>query len=307
LFGYNRLRPVSLYDRDYLGQQSVSIRRKVLEHVSAHISTDDVKQIILVTSPRLLGYVFNPASFYFCLSPSGRLLAAVTEVNNTFGEKHVYVLSDNLQEKGAFPARFQADKVFHVSPFNNMEGTYRFTFADIREKLDICIDLHRQGEHILRARLQGDPLPLTPFNHMKTVLRHPIWPHLTISRIYREAFKLFFIRKLDFFSKPVPRSPMTIGRLPPTTIQRYCMNLIFDHLAQSTRGRLRITLPDGSHVEFGEQDFQHHAHMTINDYRFFRGWCWARISAWVRPSCSMNGIPTIFPRFSAFLSVTANQ
>jgi cyclopropane-fatty-acyl-phospholipid synthase len=133
LFGYNRLRPVSLYDRDYLGQQSVSIRRKVLEHVSAHISTDDVKQIILVTSPRLLGYVFNPASFYFCLSPSGRLLAAVTEVNNTFGEKHVYVLSDNLQEKGAFPARFQADKVFHVSPFNNMEGTYRFTFADIRK------------------------------------------------------------------------------------------------------------------------------------------------------------------------------
>jgi cyclopropane-fatty-acyl-phospholipid synthase len=112
LFGYNRLRPVSLYDRDYLGQQSVSIRRKVLEHVSAHISTDDVKQIILVTSPRLLGYVFNPASFYFCLSPSGRLLAAVTEVNNTFGEKHVYVLSDNLQANGAFPARFQADKAF---------------------------------------------------------------------------------------------------------------------------------------------------------------------------------------------------
>ncbi|MFO7714129.1 DUF1365 family protein [Desulfosarcina sp.] len=269
LFGYNRLRPVSVYDRDYLGRQSLSIRRKVLEHVSAHVSTDDVDRIVLVTSPRLLGYVFNPASFYFCFSRSGRLLAALTEVNNTFGEKHVYVLSDNLQEKGAFPARFQADKVFHVSPFNNMEGTYRFTFADIREKLDICIDLHRQGEHILRARLQGDPLPLTPFNHMKTVLRHPIWPHLTISRIYREAFKLFFIRKLDFFSKPVPRSPMTIGRLPPTAIQRYCMKLILDHLAQATRGRLRITLPDGSHVEFGEQDRQHQAHMTINDYRFF--------------------------------------
>jgi cyclopropane-fatty-acyl-phospholipid synthase len=186
-------------------------------------------------------------------------------------------------------------------------GTYQFTFADIREKLDICIDLHRKGEHILRAHLQGDPLPLTPFNHLKTVLRHPIWPHLTISRIYREAFKLFFIRKLDFFSKPVPRSPMTIGRLPPTTIQRYCMNLIFDHLAQSTRGRLRITLPDGSHVEFGEQDFQHHAHMTINDYRFF-----SRVALG-----SDIGLGESFmfdewdtddiPRFSAFLSVIANQ
>ena len=173
LFGYNRLRPVSVYDRDYLGRQPVSIRRKVLEHISALISADDVDRIILVTSPRLLGYVFNPASFYFCFSHSGRLLAALTEVNNTFGEKHVYALSDNQQENGEFPARFQADKAFHVSPFNNMEGTYQFTFADIREKLDICIDLHRRGEHILRARLQGDPLPLTPFNHMKTVLRHP--------------------------------------------------------------------------------------------------------------------------------------
>ena len=97
LFGYNRLRPVSVYDRDYLGRQSVSIRRKVLELVSAHISVDDVDRIILVTSPRLLGYVFNPASFYFCFSHSGRLLAALTEVNNTFGEKHVYVLSTQLQ------------------------------------------------------------------------------------------------------------------------------------------------------------------------------------------------------------------
>ena len=88
---------------------------------------------------------------------SGRLLAAVTEVNNTFGEKHVYVLSDNLQANGDFPACFQAEKAFHVSPFNNMDGTYRFTFADIREQLDICIDLHRKGEHILRARPAGRP------------------------------------------------------------------------------------------------------------------------------------------------------
>ena len=80
---------------------------------------------------------------------------------------------------------------------------------------------------------------------------------------------MFFIRRLDFFSKPVPRSPMTIGRLPPTTIQRYCMKLILDHLAKADQGRLRVTLPDGSTVDFGQQDHQGRAHMTINDYRFF--------------------------------------
>ena len=112
LFGYNRLRPVSFYDRDYLGRISVSIRRKVLEHVSAYIPPEGVERIILVTSPRWLGYVFNPASFYFCFSHDGRLLAAVTEVNNTFGEKHVYVLSDNLQANGDFRHVFKRKKPF---------------------------------------------------------------------------------------------------------------------------------------------------------------------------------------------------
>jgi cyclopropane-fatty-acyl-phospholipid synthase len=269
LFGYNRLRPVSLYDRDYLDRKPASIRRKVLAHVSPQISADDVDQIMLVTSPRWLGYVFNPVSFFFCFSEDGRLLAVLTEVNNTFGEKHLYVLSDNRQANGGFPARFQAAKAFHVSPFNNVDGTYQFTFADIRKELNICIDLHRDGEHILRAQLMGTPFPLTPLNQFKTLLRHPVRPHLTMSRIYSEAFKLRFRRKLDFFRKPVPRSPMTIGRQPPTTIQRYCMKMILDLLGRAESGRLQVTLPDGSMVAFGPRDDIGQTHMKINDYRFF--------------------------------------
>lgn len=269
LFGHNRLRPVSLYDRDYLDRKTVSLRSKVLAQVSSHMQADDVRQVIVVTSPRWLGHVFNPASFFYCYDSEGRLLAVVTEVNNTFGEKHVYVLSANLQTKGGFPARFQADKAFHVSPFNNMDGTYTFTFADIRKDLDICIDLHRKGDHILKARLRGTPSPLTPFNQLKTLLRHPARPHLTMSRIYREAYKLRFKRKLDFFSKPVPRSPMTIGRRPPTTIQRHCMKLILDHLGRAQSGRLQLTLPDGSSFNIGQQDDTAQSQIKINDYRFF--------------------------------------
>jgi len=269
LFGHNRLRPVSLYDRDYLDRQPTSLRRKVLAQLSPQIPAEDVRQILVVTSPRWLGYVFNPASFFFCYSIDGRLLAVVTEVNNTFGEKHIYPLSANRQKNGGFPARFQADKAFHVSPFNDMDGTYQFAFADIRKELDICIDLHRRGAHILRARLQGTPLPLTPLNQLNTLLRHPARPHLTMARIYHEAFKLRFRRKLDFFSKPVPRSPMTIGRRPPTTVQRHCMKMIFKHLAGAQRGRLQVTLPDGAGLAFGPSDDPGHPRLTINDYRFF--------------------------------------
>ena len=269
LFGTNRHRPVALHDRDHLDRRTGDIRRKLLDRLAGHVAVEAIDQIIMVTSPRLLGYIFNPVSFYYCFSARGGLLAAVAEVNNTFGEKHVYVLPASNGNANGFPARFQVDKAFHVSPFNSMGGTYQFTLADIRRELDICIDLHSDGHHILRAQLQGQPRALTAGSHLMTLLRHPFMPHLTIPRIYREAFKLRFQRKLGYHDKPVPLSPMTIRRLPATPFQRRCMQLTLAHLARATRGLLQVTLPDGTQQAFGRSDKARPARMQINDYRFF--------------------------------------
>jgi cyclopropane-fatty-acyl-phospholipid synthase len=269
LFGYNRSRPVALHDRDYLAEQPGTIRHKLMDTLTPHIPTDKVNQVYMVTSPRLLGHVFNPVSFYYCFDDRQRLIAAVAEVNNTFGEKHVYVLPGSGGGDNGFPARYQADKAFHVSPFNTMGGTYAFRFGDIRRELDVQIDLHRDGEHIMRARLQGQPRPLTSFNHLKTLLRHPIRPHLTIPRIYWEAYKLHFRRRLTYHDKPVPRSAMTVRRLPPTTFQRYSMKLMLNYLSGAHDGWLRIHLPDGSRRDFGSCNDSDPVHMHIHDYRFF--------------------------------------
>ncbi len=269
LFGYNRARPAALHDRDYLAQQPGSIRRKLMAVIAPHLPVDKVARVVMVTSPRLLGYVFNPVSFYYCFDSRERLLAAVAEVNNTFGEKHVYVLPGPGGSEAGFPARYQAEKAFHVSPFNTMGGTYAFRFGDIRRELDIQIDLHRDGEQILRARLQGVPRPLTAVNHLKTLLRHPFRPHLTIPRIYWEAYKLHFRRRVTYHDKPVPHSDMTIRRLPPTPMQRYCMKLLLDHLSGADRGWLRLRLPDGSARDFGRRDDSQPVDLTVNDYRFF--------------------------------------
>ena len=269
LFGYNRARPAALHDRDYLAQQSGSIRQKLLETLKPHLPVDDVARIVMVTSPRLLGYAFNPVSFYYCFDIRERLLAAVAEVNNTFGEKHVYVLPGSGGSETGFPARYEADKAFHVSPFNTMGGTYSFRFGDIRRELDVQIDLHRDGEHILRARLQGHPRALTAANHLKTLLRHPVRPHLTIPRIYWEAYKLHFRRRLTYHDKPVPQSPMTIRRRPPTPMQRYCTKLLLNYLSGVDRGWLRLRLPDGSGRDFGSRDDLQPVHLQVNDYRFF--------------------------------------
>ena len=268
LFGYNRWRPVSLRDGDYLEEGHRSLRAKLLDFVHPQIPAGQIERILMVTACRYMGYIFNPVNLYYLYDGDERLLGNVAEVNNTFGERHVYVLGPRNGEKPPYPARYEAAKAFHVSPFNTVEGHYHFSFADIRRELDIRIDLHHGKRAVLEARLWGQPMALTPLNHLKTVLRHPFMPHLTVPRIYREAFKLRFQHKLIYHPKPVPRSTMTIRRNPPTTLQRRCMKLVMDYLQRARRGSLHLTLPDGKTHDYGRQGAPK-AHLRINDYRFF--------------------------------------
>jgi len=269
LFGYNRRRPVSLHDGDYLDDGPGSIREKLNARLASKVDVDAIDRVVMVTSPRLLGYVFNPVSFYYCFDLSGGLLATVAEVNNTYGEKHVYTLPATNGNRQGFPAQFQAEKAFHVSPYNTMGGYYDFSFGDIRRELDISLDLHRDGKHILKAQLLGSAHSLTPWNHLKTLVKNPIIPLLTIPRIYWEAFKLRFKRKLTFHDKPVPSSPMTIRRLPATRIQKFFQGLIQDLLGKADQGSLKMTLPDGKTVTYGSNDAASQIQLRVNDYRFF--------------------------------------
>jgi cyclopropane-fatty-acyl-phospholipid synthase len=270
LFGYNRPRPVSLCDADHLDPAPGALRDKLVERLAGHsVPIEAIGRIVMVTSPRFFGHAFNPVSFYFCMAASGRLLAVMTEVNNTYGETHLYPLVAPTAEGLSFPARFQVDKAFHVSPFNTLAGAYRFRFGDIEQELNIRIDLHRDGEHIMQARLKGKGLALTTANQLRVLRRHPVTPWLTMARIYRQAFTLYFKRKLPFHAKPVPLSPMTVRRLPATALQRFCMKRIIGHLAKATAGRLEVVLPDGAVHRFGPQTGSPPARICISDHRFF--------------------------------------
>ena len=84
---------MSLRDRDYLDGSDRPIREKLLDFVHAHMPAEQIHRVIMVTACRYLGYVFNPVSLYYCYDAQDRLLGNVAEVNNTFGERHVYVLA----------------------------------------------------------------------------------------------------------------------------------------------------------------------------------------------------------------------
>jgi len=269
LFGYNRFRPSSIYDRDYLDDGPGRIREKLFHFLKARGYADRVSSVILITSARYFNYVFNPVSFYYCFSDDGGLVYMVAEVNNTFGERHVYIPDKIDENNRTFPARFTTPKEFHVSPFNDVTGTYEFIVADIRKELNIRLNLYREKELAFYAEIWGDPLPLTRPNQLRTLARHPFIPYLTIPRIYWEAAKLSFMRNLSYHEKPVPMSAMTIRRIPLTLFQKRSMNYLFDLLNTIRKGFLTIILPEGKRKVFGSEKAESGAELQINDYRFF--------------------------------------
>lgn len=268
-FGYNRFRPASIFDSDYLDEKPESIREKLFRFLEPKGCADRVSTIMLITSARYFNYVFNPVSFYYCFSDDDELVCTVAEVNNTYGERHVYILDEPQKEIPGFLSRYTAQKQFHVSPFNRVEGVYEFLFSDIRKELDIRISLYKNGEEVFNARLWGRPKPLDRHNHIKTILKHPLIPHLTKPRILWQAANLHFRRKLSMYEKPIPLSVMTIRKNPPAEWQRQCMKIILSILERIEKGCLRVTFPDGRVRRFGDVNASLKAEIIINDYRFF--------------------------------------
>ena len=268
-FGYNRFRPASVHDKDYLDSGPGTIREKLDRFLAREGFGETVARVFLITSPRYFNYVFNPVSFYYLFAADGALVGNVAEVNNTFGEKHLYILRSPGWGNSDHTATYRTEKAFHVSPFNRIEGTYEFCFADISKELDVGINIRQAGEVVFEARLRGSPEPLTASSQMKMFLRHPIAPHLSVPRILFEASKLSFGKKLTYHDKPVPLSPMTIRTNPPTFVQKKCMGAAFDIFGRAGRGTLRMTLPDGAVKTFGNASSPEQAEMTVKDWRFF--------------------------------------
>ncbi len=164
-------------------------------------------EIWLHTFPRVLGYVFNPVSFWFCHRADGALRAVVCEVNNTFGERHCYVLGAPEGGALAWGESLEAAKVFHVSPFCSVEGRYRFRFMLARrdggERFVARIDHDDAHGPLLETSIEGRLTPLTDRALLQTFLRRPLFTFGVVARIHWQAVRLVW-RRVPFFSKPAP-------------------------------------------------------------------------------------------------------
>ncbi len=189
LFGYNRAAPLSFHDRDHGPRDGGPLRPWVESALAARGLAIDGGPIRLLCFPRLWGYVFNPLSVYYCYRSDGGLHAVVYEVANTFGEQHAYVLGvDRERESVEQTAR----KVFHVSPFLDVAGGYRFRISPPGERLAMTIRHDADdGTPLLIASHRGRRRPLSDRALAGAVLRHPLMTVKVIAAIYTQAFRLW--------------------------------------------------------------------------------------------------------------------
>ncbi len=202
-FGYNRARPVSFHDRDHMGDTGEPVRDKLARWLRGQGRELGDSRVMLLTNPRVLGYVFNPVSYFFCLDAAGGLRFTVAEVFNTFGEAYCYLL-DGVEAVGGRAVRSKVDKQFHVSPFMPIEGVrYEWIVTPPGERLTIHIDEFEAGEKYFDVTLNLTRQPLTGATLGRAMLRYPHLTARTIFLIHWQAAKLW-AKRVPFFRKPEP-------------------------------------------------------------------------------------------------------
>ena len=189
----NRRALFSFRDADHLSKPAVDLRREIREHLRASGIDLDNGRITLITNLRVLGYVFNPASFYLC-RVAGSLVAVVVEVHNTHGERHLYTLRPQRHD-GTFTAEMERD--FYVSPFIGPDGRYRVTVRDDGDRLNIGINGSEDGAPLIATSLVLRRRPLTNRSLLHVFMRYPLVTHKTIAFIHWHALNLW-LRRVPF-------------------------------------------------------------------------------------------------------------
>jgi uncharacterized protein len=207
---YNRRGPIAFFDRDHGARDGTPLLPWIRRLLAAeNVAADG--EIVLYAFPRMLGYVFNPVSFWVCHDRDGGVRAVLCEVRNTFGECHNYLLAHPLGRALASGETLTATKVFHVSPFCPVAGRYafRFHFGDGRwlARIDYFDDASGT-DPLLETHISGRVVPLDRRRARALLWRYRLFTVGVVARIHWQALKLW-VKGAPFFRKPTPPSVAT--------------------------------------------------------------------------------------------------
>jgi uncharacterized protein len=203
----NRFGLLSFHDHDHGDGRADALAwlDELLLNEGVHDAVAEGSEVWLHTYPRVLGYAFKPVSFWHCQRADGSLAAIVVEVNNTFGERHCYLLSG---EDLAYGRELRARKVFHVSPFCAVEGQYRFRFMLTAARTVARVDHDDAAGPLLQTSVSGHLQKLTSISARTAFFGMPMMTFGVIARIHWQALQLWR-KRVPFFSKPAPPQALT--------------------------------------------------------------------------------------------------
>jgi DUF1365 family protein len=189
LFTHNRAGIMALFDRDHGAREDAPIKPQIEAKLREAGIGWDGGRIVLLSMPRLLNYVFNPLSVYFCTRRDGSLAALVHEVSNTFGERHFYVLPPRTAPNGQIAQA--CEKEFLVSPFLEMGLRYEFRVTPPGDRAVVAMVVRRGDDVALMASFAGDRRELTDANLLRAWLGNPLMTLAVIAGIHWEALKMW--------------------------------------------------------------------------------------------------------------------
>ncbi len=209
LFSHNRLNLFSFYDRDHGEGTSTSPRERIERHLH-EARIDSGGPIRLLTMPRILGYAFNPLSIYFCHRRDNSLSAILYEVNNTFGQRHSYLIPVASDAKGAI--RQESRKSFYVSPFMSTNMVYSFSVVPPGQDLAVSVIGRDTAGPLIIAKLAATRQDLSDAALMRAFCAYPLLTLKVIAGIYWEAL-LIRLKGVRMHYRPSPPDrPVTLGR-----------------------------------------------------------------------------------------------
>jgi DUF1365 family protein len=190
-FKVNRVGMFSFYEKDHGHRDGTSLRNWADKQLQK-AGIKGVDRIVLQTIPRVLGYVFNPVSFWFCYS-GNNLVAIINEVNNTFNESHTYLIKKRKQ---------RLPKEFHVSPFFDVKGEYSFDFSKNNKAR---INYYFENQLMLSTSIEGKEIAWKNSTFLKLFFLKPLYTIFVVFLIHFQALKLF-LKKIKFYKQPVKNS-----------------------------------------------------------------------------------------------------
>jgi cyclopropane-fatty-acyl-phospholipid synthase len=252
------LRPFARFDsRDHFaGRGGESLRDRVDAYLADHDAALPDGRITALLQARVLGYVFNPISVFWCHDRDGELRRVIVEVHNTYGQRHVYLLP---------PANTPVlvSKKFYVSPFNPVAGHYQVLAPRPDQQVDVVVSLHGDGQPPFVATLRGTRRPATVGHVTRMQFLSPLAPLMVALRIRIQGLALW-LRRVPVVPRPTATGEIlqtaidserwpAVARVPSGPIA-LASAIVGNRLLRRAAGRLPLQLcyPDGTAIGRGD-------------------------------------------------------